>query len=90
MLLGFAGHIPHVDLSSGPLDVEQPGEAFHRRYVGGGAPAVNHALRLTPPRTDPFAPENRLALATGPANGTPISSQSRMMAVAKSPLTGTN
>ena len=37
MPLGYHGRILHVDLNSGDLTTEQPGEAFYRKYLGGSA-----------------------------------------------------
>src|SRR3989304_7220297 len=87
MPLGSRGRILHVALSEGTLDVEQPDEAFYRLYMGGSAPGLHYLLHLTPPKADPFGPENTLILALSVLTGAPISGQSRMTAVAKSPLT---
>src|SRR3990170_1370408 len=87
MPLGYHGRILHVDLSEGTLDVEQPDEAFYRLYMGGSALGLHYLLHLTPPKADPFGPENTLILALSVLTGAPISGQSRMTAVAKSPLT---
>ncbi|HAM45898.1 MAG TPA: hypothetical protein DCM67_12880, partial [Propionibacteriaceae bacterium] len=32
---GVAGKILRIDLTSGRITVEEPGEAFYRRYLGG-------------------------------------------------------
>jgi aldehyde:ferredoxin oxidoreductase len=54
---------------------------------GGSALGLHYLLHNTPAGTDPFSPENTLVLALGVLTGAPISGQSRMTAVAKSPLT---
>jgi aldehyde:ferredoxin oxidoreductase len=87
MPFGYCGNILHVDLTSGSIDVEHPDEAFYRRYIGGSALGLYYLLHHTPPRADPLGPENTLVLALGVVTGAPISGQSRMTAVAKSPLT---
>lgn len=87
MPLGYHGRILHVDLNVSELEIEQPGEAFYRSYLGGSALGLHYLLRLTKPGIDPFGPENVLTLALGVLTGAPISGQSRMTAVAKSPLT---
>jgi aldehyde:ferredoxin oxidoreductase len=85
---GYHGRILHVDLTRGQIEVEQPGEAFYRAYAGGSALGLYYLLRDTPPGLDPLGPENVLVLALSVLTGAPISGQSRMTAVAKSPLTG--
>jgi len=84
---GYHGKILHVDLSSGALEIEQPGEAFYRTYLGGSAIGLHYLLHLTRAGVDPLGPENVLTLALGVLTGAPISGQSRMTAVARSPLT---
>ena len=49
---------------------------------------MHYVLKETPAGVDPFSPDNVLALCTGILTGTPISGQSRLTSVAKSPLTG--
>ncbi len=88
MPYGYHGKILHVELTAGALRVEEPEEAFYRRYVGGSALGLYYLLRGTPAGADPLGPENTLVLALSPLTGAPLSGQSRMTAVAKSPLTG--
>lgn len=84
---GYHGRILHVDLTRGTLEEERPGEAFYRRYMGGSALGLYYLLHNTPAKADPLGPENTLVLALSVLTGAPISGQSRMTAVAKSPLT---
>jgi aldehyde:ferredoxin oxidoreductase len=88
MPYGYHGKILHVDLTSGELEIEQPPEEFYRFYMGGSALGMHYVLRDTPAHADPLGPENTLVLALGVLTGVPIAGQSRMTAVAKSPLTG--
>lgn len=85
---GYAGRILHVDLTEGRLWVETPPESFYRTYMGGSAMGLYYILREMPPGVDPFDPRNILTLFLSPLTGAPISGQSRLMANAKSPLTG--
>ncbi len=87
MPFGYHNKILHVDLTTGELEVEQPGEDFYRKYMGGSALGLYYLLRDTEPGIDPLGPENVLVLALSVLTGAPISGQSRMTAVAKSPLT---
>jgi aldehyde:ferredoxin oxidoreductase len=84
---GYAGKILHVDLSKGQLLVEQPNEAFYRMFMGGSALGAYYLLRNTPAGTDPYSPENTITFAVSVLTGAPISGQSRMTTVARSPLT---
>ncbi len=88
MAHGYNGKILHVNLTNGQFEVEEPGEAFYRKYMGGSALAMHYILKQTPPGVDPLEPENVLVLALSVLTGNPISGQSRMTAAAKSPLTG--
>jgi len=87
MPFGYHNKILHADLTTGELEVEQPGEEFYRKYMGGSALGLYYLLRDTEPGIDPLGPENVLVLALSVLTGAPISGQSRMTAVAKSPLT---
>ncbi len=88
MSYGFCDRILKVDLTAGTLAVESPGEAFFRKYLGGSALALYYLLNEMPAGVDPLGPDNVLVLSVGVITGTPISGNSRVMANAKSPLTG--
>ena len=88
MANGYNGKILHVDLTSGQLSVEEPDEAFYRKYMGGSALAMHYILKEMPSGVDPLGPDNVLVLALSVLTGTAVSGQSRMTASAKSPLTG--
>jgi aldehyde:ferredoxin oxidoreductase len=83
---GYNGKILHVDLTQGLLEIEEPGEAFFRKYMGGEALGTHYALKLIRPGADALGPENVLVLSLGIATGAAISGQSRVGATAKSPL----
>ena len=85
---GYNGKILHVDLTKGELTVEEPNEAFYRKYLGGSAMGMHYILRDMPKGADPLGPENVLTLMTGVATGAAISGQSRLNANAKSPISG--
>jgi aldehyde:ferredoxin oxidoreductase len=88
MPYGYHGKILHVDLTNSAIQVEEPHDDFYRFYMGGSAMGMHYVLQNTPAQADPLGPENTLALTLGVLTGAPISGQSRMTAVAKSPLTG--
>ena len=88
MANGYTGKVLHVNLTKGELTVEEPEEKFYRTYMGGSAMGMHYVLKETPVGVEPLSPDNVLALCTGVVTGTPISGQSRLTSVAKSPLTG--
>lgn len=88
MPFGYTGKILHVDLTHRALEVEQPPEAFYRKYMGGSAMGLYYILRQMPPGTEALAPENVLTLMTGVTTGAAISGQSRINVNAKSPTSG--
>ncbi|HEX9389227.1 MAG TPA: aldehyde ferredoxin oxidoreductase family protein [Anaerolineales bacterium] len=88
MPYGYNGKILHVDLTKGALTIEEPEEAFYRKYLGGSAMGMHYILRDMPKGADPLGPENILTLITGVTTGAAISGQSRINANAKSPISG--
>ncbi|HSJ58626.1 MAG TPA: aldehyde ferredoxin oxidoreductase N-terminal domain-containing protein, partial [Anaerolineae bacterium] len=88
MPYGYNGKILHVNLTDRTLEIEEPGETFYRRYMGGSALGMVYALKQIPAGADPLGPENVLVVSLGPATGAAVSGQSRATATAKSPLTG--
>ena len=88
MAHGYNGKILHVNLTNGHLSVEEPDEAFYRKYMGGSAMAMHYILKEMPAGVDPLGPDNVLVMALSVLTGTAVSGQSRMTAAAKSPLTG--
>src|SRR5215207_6916689 len=85
---GYNGKILHVDLTEGTLTIEEPVEAFYRKYMGGSAMGMYYILRDMPKGADPVGPDNVLTLMTGVTTGAAISGQSRINANAKSPISG--
>lgn len=85
---GYNGKILHVDLTNGVLTVEEPNEAFYRKYLGGSAMGMHYILHEMPKGADPLGPENVLTLMAGVTTGAAISGQSRLNANAKSPISG--
>jgi aldehyde:ferredoxin oxidoreductase len=71
MANGYTGKILHVDLSNQNVEVEKPDEAFYRSYLGGRGIGYHYLMQQVPAGTDPFAPENTLALPEPPASQRP-------------------
>jgi len=85
---GCNGKILRVDLSTGNIGVDEPGEEFYRTYFGGWGLVAYYLLKEVPPGTDPLSPQNKLIFALGPLTGAPLAGASRNAVGAKSPLTG--
>jgi len=88
MPFGYTGKVLHVDLATGTTRLEGPPESFYRTYMGGSGLAMSYLLRMMPAGVDPLGPDNVLVISVGVLTGAPIGGLSRVMANAKSPLTG--
>ncbi|MFO8036830.1 MAG: aldehyde ferredoxin oxidoreductase family protein [Anaerolineales bacterium] len=87
MAYGYNGKILHVNLSDGTFKIEEPEDKFYRRYGGGSAMGTYYLLKEMPAGIDPLGPKNMLCIFVSPTTGAPVSGQSRVSMVAKSPLT---
>lgn len=85
---GYAGRILRVDLTSGVVEVEEPGDKFYRRYMGGWGIVAHYLLQELPVGVDPLSPDNLLIFATGVVTGAPVAGAGRSVVGGKSPLTG--
>ncbi len=87
-MLGYAGRILHVDLSSGKTRTELLKEEYAKKYIGGIGLGMRLYLDHSKPGIDPFSPENPLVLATGPLSGSMVPTGGNGHAfVSKSPQT---
>jgi aldehyde:ferredoxin oxidoreductase len=87
MIYGTTAKILRVDLSIDSIEVEEFSEDFYQLYPGGKALAGYILLNEMSPHTDPFAPENVLVIANGLLTGAPVSTATRYVVSARSPLT---
>ncbi len=85
---GYHNKILRVDLSTGEIGVEEPGEHFYRTYYGGWNVIAHYLLTETEPGIDPLGPDNILVFAPGILTGVPFGGGGRNAVGAKSPLTG--
>ena len=69
-MLGYAGRILRIDLTSGKTSVEPLNEDYAKKYIGGIGLGMRLWLDNSKPGVEPFSPENPLILATGPIAGT--------------------
>ncbi|MCK4315068.1 MAG: aldehyde ferredoxin oxidoreductase, partial [Anaerolineae bacterium] len=88
MPCGYHDKILRVDLTTGKVEVEQPGEHFFRTYFGGWGMIAHYLLQELEPGTDPLGPDNLLIFATGVVTGAPVGGSGRSAVGARSPLTG--
>jgi aldehyde:ferredoxin oxidoreductase len=87
MSYGSTAKILRVDLTTGKIEIEELAESFYRLYPGGKALAGYFLLNEMPAHTQPFAPENVMVIANGLLTGSPVSTATRYVVSARSPLT---
>ncbi len=85
---GYHDRILRVNLTTGEIGEEHPGEEFYRMYLGGRNLIAHTLLREVPADADPLGPENRLIFAAGVVTGAPVAGAGRNSVGARSPLTG--
>lgn len=85
---GYHNKILRVDLSTGEIGVDEPGDHFWRTYYGGWNVIAHYLLTETEPNIDPLGPDNLLVFAPGILTGVPLGGGGRNAVGAKSPLTG--
>ena len=88
MSCSYHNKILRVNLTDGAIAVEEPGDIYLRRYMGGWNIIADNLLKRVPPGADPLGPENVLVFAPGVLTGLAISGASRNAVGAKSPNTG--
>jgi len=86
-MYGSTGKILRVNLSTREISIEELKEDFYRLYPGGKALAGYILLNEMSANVDPFSPENVLVIANGLMTGAPLSTATRYVVSAKSPLT---
>ena len=69
-MLGYAGRILYVDLTTGKTRAEKLNEETARKYIGGIGLGMKLWLANSKAGVDAFDPENPLVLALGPVSGT--------------------
>ena len=89
MLNGMTGKILRVNLTAGSWEIEILSEEFYRLYPGGKALAGYILLNEIPANVDPLSPENVMVIANGLLTGAPVSTTTRFVVSARSPLTNT-
>jgi aldehyde:ferredoxin oxidoreductase len=84
----YTGNVLRIDLSSCTSRVEPLDMDFAGRYLGGKGLLLRYLWDEVRPRLDPWSPDNPMLFVTGPFAGTNVSTASRLVVGAKSPVTG--
>jgi aldehyde:ferredoxin oxidoreductase len=85
---GIFGRYLEVNLGTGVFrDLEIP-TSWYEKHLGGRGMGLRILLERLKPDTDPLGPDNILAFATGPLQGTGIAGGGRHVVISKSPKTG--
>ena len=88
-MLGYAGRILYLDLTTGKNYTEKLNEETAKKYVGGLGLGMYLYLSKSKKGVDPFSPENPLVLSVGPLAATmfPTGGNGHTF-ISKSPATG--
>ncbi|GIS91220.1 MAG: hypothetical protein CM1200mP20_12610 [Pseudomonadota bacterium] len=86
--MSWAGKILRVDLNAGTCTTEPLNMEWAQDYMGQRGLATKYLVEETDPMVDPFSPDNKMIIATGPLTGTIAPTSGRWSVVCKSPLTG--
>ena len=88
-MLGYAGRILQVDLTTGKVRIEKLAEETAKQYIGGIGLGMKLWLDNSKAGVNPLSPDNPLVLALGPVSGTMFPTGGNGHAfIAKSPATG--
>jgi aldehyde:ferredoxin oxidoreductase len=85
---GFAGRLVRIDLTSGSVRAEPLPRDLLPKFLGAKGLGAYYLARELPGGTDPLGEGNKIAFATGPYQGSTVTSAGRFAVVSKSPLTG--
>ena len=88
-MLGYAGKVLYVDLTTGKTRTEKLNEETAKKYIGGIGLGMRLWLANSTAGVDPLSPQNPLVLALGPVSGTMFPTGGNGHAfISKSPATG--
>lgn len=89
-MYGYCGTILRVNLTTGDIQKEALDLELAKKYVGGRGLAEKIFSDEVDNKIEPFDPQNKLMIATGPLSGVQsVPTGGRYMVITKSPLTGT-
>ncbi len=85
---GFRDNILRIDLTTGNISTEHPGEAFFKKFLGGKTLAGWYLNKEVSGACDALSPENKIVVAVSVVTGSPIPGSARFTVASKSPLSG--
>ena len=85
---GYTGTILRVDLTDRRVEVEPLDHTIARDYIGGRGLISYLFYRELEPGIDAFSPKNKVAVVTGPLQGTATPFTPKFVVANKSPLSG--
>jgi len=85
---GWNGRFLRVNLTKQKAAAKDYDPEMARKFLGGRGFAAKILWDELKPGVDPLSPENRLIFAAGPLTGFALPSSGKLVAAAKSPLTG--
>ncbi|MDJ0782094.1 MAG: aldehyde ferredoxin oxidoreductase family protein [Desulfosarcinaceae bacterium] len=88
MRYGYAGTILRIDLDSGAIQKQPLPEALADKFIGGRGFVAKTLFDELLPDIQPFDPENRFIMATGPLSGHLLPASGKTHFGAKSPANG--
>ena len=84
---GYTKTILRINLSSGKIQREKPGDEFYKNFIGGTGFIIHTLLNELKKNTEPLGEENKLVFALGPVSGHRVPGSGRNVVGSKSPLT---
>ena len=85
---GYIGRLARINLSKEEIKTEELSRELIMKFLGGNGFGAYILYKELSPRIDPFSPENKIVIATGPATGTIVPASNKIGVFSKSPLTG--
>jgi aldehyde:ferredoxin oxidoreductase len=84
---GYTGKILRVDLSTGKLGSDDPGEETYRKFLGGNGLGSKYLYDEVPKGVEWSDPANILMFFGGPLSGTKVSGSGTFSIIGKGPMT---
>jgi aldehyde:ferredoxin oxidoreductase len=86
---GYMNNVLRIDLTNRSWKTEPLNMEWARKYIGGKGLGIKYLYEEMAPNTDPFSPDNKLILMTGPMTGTTVPCSGKLAVISRSPATGT-
>ncbi len=86
---GYQNKVLRISLSDKKTSVEPLNMDWAKKYIGGKGLGIKYLYEEIEPGTDPFSPENKMILMTGPFTGTTVPCSGKLAIISRSPATGT-